>query len=162
MALSLTTLDIACVHLHRMGERSHRVFGLAIPHLALVAADLTAHLIEMPDGIPDAAGSAQLRKHAAGVGAVAAAYGVEAWLGFVSVPSTGFERLAPDDLPRASEMPDRIEGVVTSAVWPGGDVVRHRITVITRTPYGSVLGQARWFAARDYGTNWWLEGLLAP
>jgi len=162
MALSHSNFDLACVHLHRMGEFSHRLFGIALPHLVLIAADLTAHVIEMPGGIPDAQDTALLREEAAGLGAVAAAYSVEAWLGAVSIPSAGFAHLAPEDLPRASEMPDRLEAVVTSAVWPSAHVVRHRISLITRTPHGSALGAASWFAARDYGTNQWLESLLPP
>jgi hypothetical protein len=51
---------------------------------------------------------------------------------------------------------------ITSAVWPAGGAVVHRITLITRTPDGSVLGPAQPLDARDYGTNRWLENLLTP
>lgn len=113
-------------------------------------------------GVPDAAGNVQLHRRAEQIGAVAAAYTVESWLGYVSVNHSGFERLAPDDLPRAPDLPDRREAVVTTAVWPGGSAFVHRITAITRPPGGSALGPACWMQARDYGTNRWLESLLIP
>lgn len=162
MAFTRSALEQACTLLHRSGELSHREIGITLPQLLLITPDDAAEVTVLFDGIPDAAGSAQLRRRAARIGAVAAAYTVESWLGFVSAPLSVFERLAPDDLPRAGEMPDRREAVTTTAVWPGGHTFLHRITMITRTPAESRLGPACWMRARDYGTNRWLESLIAP
>lgn len=155
-------LEEICASLHRFGEQAHLQAGFTVPQLLLVAPDLVADAIALPGGKPGAAGHALLRRRAAAIGAVAAAFTSEAWLGFVSLPPSGFENLAPDDLPRAAHLPDRIEAIATTAVWPGGAQVLHRITVITRAPGGSVLGAAQWLSARDYGTNRWLESLLTP
>jgi hypothetical protein len=162
MAFTRSALEQACTLLHRAGELSHREIGITLSHLLLVTPDGAAEVIVLFDGIPDAAGSAQLRLRAARIRAVAAAYTVESWLGYVSAPLSAFERLAPDDLPRAGEMPDRREAVTTTAVWPGGHTFLHRITMITRTAAASRLGPACWMRARDYGTNRWLESLITP
>lgn len=162
MTLSRPLLEQACTLLHSSGELSHLEIGITIPQLLLITPGHAAEIIVMPGGIPDAAGSTQLRRRAERIGAVAAAYTVECWLGHVSTPLSVFERLAPDDLPRAADMPDHREAVTTTAVWPGGRMFVHRITVITRTPAGSGLGPACWMRARDYGTNRWLESLITP
>lgn len=128
--------------------------------MLLIASDDDAEVIALIGGVPDAEGSELLRRRAARIGAVAAAFTTESWLGALAIPRAGFEHLDPEDLPRASEMPDRLEAVTTTAVWPDGQAVRHCITVITRTPHGSTLADASWFAARDYGTSRWLESLL--
>ena len=162
MTLNRPLLEQACTLLHRVGELSHLEIGITLPQLLLITPDHAAEMILMPGGIPDTAGSAQLRRRAERIGAVAAAYTVECWLGFVSTPLSVFERLAPDDLPRAAEMADRREAVATTAVWPGGHMFVHRITVITQTRGGPVLGPASWMQARDYGTNRWLKSLITP
>jgi hypothetical protein len=162
MAFTRELLEHLCAQLHQAGELAHLEVGFAVPQLLLVAPNLTVEAIVLPGGIPNAAGTVLVRRRAAAIGAVAAAYTGEAWLGFVSAPATGLARLAPEDLPRAADLPDRKEAVLTSAVWPAGPTVLHRITVITRTRGGSVLGPAQPLQARDYGTNRWLESLLTP
>lgn len=136
--------------------------GFALPHLLLVAPNLVAEAIALPGGKPGAAGHAALRQRAAAIGAVAAAFTSESWLGFVSLPPSGFENLAPDDLPRAADLPDPKEAIATTAVWPAGGAAAHRVTMIERTLGGSVLSPAEWISARDYGASQWLEGLITP
>lgn len=153
-------LDDLCARVHHAGESAHLQVGFALPHLLLIAPNLVAEAIVMPGGTPDAAGNELLRHRAAAIGAVAAVFTGESWLGFVSVPPSGLARLAPDDLPRAGDLPDRIEVIATTAVWPAGSSVLHRLTRILRTPDGSALGPAQRFTARDYGTNQWLESLI--
>jgi hypothetical protein len=162
MTLNRPLLEQACTLLHRSGELSHLEIRITVPQLLLITPDHAAEMILMPGGIPDAAGSAQLRRRAERIGAVAAAYTVECWLGYVSAPLSVFERLAPDDLPRAADIPERREAVTTTAVWPGGQMFVHRITMITRAADGSELGPACWMRARDYGTNRWLASLITP
>jgi hypothetical protein len=162
MTFTRSMLEEISASLHRFGEQAHLHAGFTIPHLLLVAPDLVADAVVLPGGKPAAAGHALLRRRAAAIGAVAAAFTSEAWLGFVSVPASGFENLAPDDLPRAAHLPDRIEAIATSAVWPAGGARVHRITRIERTPAGSLLGPAEQISARDYGTNRWLESLITP
>jgi hypothetical protein len=162
MTFTRSMLEQICASLHRFGEQAHLQAGFALPHLLLVAPNLVADAIVLPGGKPGAAGHTVLRQRAAAIGAVAAAFTSESWLGFVSLPLSGFENLAPDDLPRAADLPDRIEAVATSAVWPAGGAIVHRLTRIERTPGGSVLGPAERISARDYGTNRWLESLISP
>ncbi|MBR7830412.1 hypothetical protein KDK95_29195 [Actinospica sp. MGRD01-02] len=162
MTLTRSLLEQACTLLHHAGEISHVEIGITVPQLLLLTPDHTAEVIVMPGGIPNADGSAGLRRHAKRIAAVAAAYTVECWLGYVSKPLSVFERFAPDDLPRAGDVDDRREAVATTAVWPGGHLFVHRVTVIARTPGGSVLGPACWMKPRDYDTNWWLESLITP
>lgn len=155
-------LEEICATLHRFGEQAHLQVGFAVPQLLLVAPDLVAEAIVLPGGRPGAEGHAVLRERAQAIGAVAAALTSESWLGFVSVPPSGFENLAPDDLPRAVDLPDRMEAIATSAVWPVGGAMVHRVTRIERTPGGSVLGPAERIGARDYGATRWLESLISP
>lgn len=162
MTFTRSMLEEICASLHRFGEQAHLQAGFTVPQLLLVAPDLVADAIVLPGGKPGAAGHALLRRRAASIGAVAAAFTSEAWLGFVSLPPSGFENLAPDDLPRAADLPNRMEAIATTAVWPAGSATTHMVTRIERTPAGSLLGPAERISARDYGTNQWLESLITP
>lgn len=162
MTFTRSMLDEVCASLHRFGEQAHLQAGFIVPQLLLVAPDLVADAIVLPDGKPGAAGHALLRRRAAAIGAVAAAFTSEAWLGFVSLSPSAFENLAPDDLPRAAGLPNRMEAVVTTAVWPPGSATTHRVTLIERALTGSVLSPAQRISARDYGINRWLESLITP
>lgn len=162
MTFTRPMLEELCARLHRFGERAHLQVGIALPQLLLVAPELVAEAVVLPGGKPGAAGHAVLRQRAAAIGAVAAAFTSESWLGFVSVPLPGFENLAPDGLPRAADLPDRLEAIATTAVWPAGGATVHRVTQIKRTQGRSVLSPAEWISARDYGASKWLQGLITP
>lgn len=150
-----------CAHHHAQAELAHRRYGAVTPLLLLFGAgDPT--LVALPDGARAAGVAEQLGEIARHIGAQAAVLSAEAWMAHPSISPDALARLDPADLPRPSEMTDKRECLITSGIWPSGHVVRHRVTMITRTPCGTVLGAARWLDARDYGANRWLESLLPP
>jgi len=160
MAFTEALLKQVCTRLHRAGELTHLDGGFALPQLLLLASSDVAEAVVLPDGKPSGAGHVLLRRRASAIGAVAAVFTCEAWVGFVSAPPEGIEYLAPDDLPRAGDLPDRIEGVVTTGVWPAGQATVHLLSLIDRTPDGSRLRPVQQFTARDYGASRWLESLV--
>lgn len=86
MTFTRELLERSCARLHRAGELAHLEIGITMPQLLLITPTLTATAILLPGGIPATASTALLRRRAAAIGAVAAAYTVEVW-GEASSPS---------------------------------------------------------------------------
>jgi hypothetical protein len=145
---------------HRFGEQMHLQFGFAFPVLILPSPDIQAEAIPLLGGKPGPAGTAALRRRAARVGAVAATFTCESWVGYPSISPQVMDRMAPEDLPLPADMADRRESVATTGIWPGGHATLHLLSIIDRDADGSRIHPAQQIPARDYGTNRWLQSLL--
>lgn len=160
MTFTLARFTAATETTHRFGEQMHLQLGFAFPVLILLSPDIQAEAIPLPGGKPGPDGTAALRRRAIRVGAVAAAFTCESWVGHPSVSAQVMDRMAPQDLPLPADMPDRLEAVATTGVWPGAHATVHLLSIIDRGEGGSRIRPPQQIPARDYGTNQWLESLL--
>lgn len=160
MTFTLARFTAATETTHRFGERMHLRAGFAFPVLILLSPDIQAEAIPLLGGKPGPAGTAALRRRAVRVGAVAAMFTCESWVGYSSISLQAMDRLAPEDLPLPADMADRCEAVATTGVWPGGHATLHLLSIIDRAANGSRIQPAQQIPARDYGTNRWLQSLL--
>ena len=162
MTFTLARFTAATETTHRFSEQMHLQLGFAYPVLILFSPEIRAETIPLLDGKPGPAGTAALRRRAVLIGAVAATFTCESWVGYPSISPQVMDRMAPQDLPLPADMPDRLESVATTGVWPGGHATLHLLSIIDRVKGGSRIRPSEQIPARDYSTNQWLESLLAP
>jgi hypothetical protein len=160
VTFTLARFTAATETTHRFGEQMHLQLGFVFPVLILLSPDIQAEAIPLLGGKPGPAGTAALRRRAVRVGAVAATFTCESWVGYPSMSLQVMDRMAPEDLPLPADMPDRRESVATTGIWPGGHATLHLLSIIDHDADGSRIQPAQRIPARDYGTNRWLQSLL--